>query len=77
MDQDRANALMNDPHEIDGVPVKVEELCAGPGDAILVHPWLVHMLSQNVGAGPRFVLHRSVYANQAWKQEMAMSTVLG
>ena len=60
---DRAAFFMRDGYQIDGIPVKVAELCAEPGDAILVHPWLVHMVSQNAGPGPRFVLHRNVHAN--------------
>ncbi|TDI85814.1 MAG: hypothetical protein E2O78_03875 [Caldithrix sp.] len=61
MSAERVDYFMNREHVIDGVSVKVEELCASPGDAVLVHPWLVHMVSPNAGPGPRFVLHRNIH----------------
>ena len=63
--QEGMTRLMEDSHDIVGVPVRLEELCAKPGDAILAHPWLVHMVAPNAGLGPRFVLHRNIQSNRS------------
>jgi hypothetical protein len=60
-DTERVRDFMERTHEIDGVPVRVEQLCGAPGDVVLAHPWILHTSSPNAGSGPRFMLGQDVY----------------
>lgn len=53
--------FMERTHEIDGVPVRVEHLCGSPGDALITHPWMLHVVSPNAGSGPRIMLGQNIY----------------
>lgn len=57
----RVARFMEEPHEIDGIPVRVDELCGAPGDAFLIHPWILHVTAPNAGPGPRFMLAKCLY----------------
>jgi hypothetical protein len=59
---DRVDDFMNRPAIVDGERVLVEELSAGPGDVILMHPWLLHAASPHAGDSPRFMLGKDIYA---------------
>lgn len=41
---------------IDGVPVRVEELTGEPGDAVIMHPRLLHVVAPNSLDTPRMML---------------------
>ena len=60
---DRRHFMERD-HEIDGVSVRVEQLCGSPGDVVLTHPWMLHVTSPNAGSRPRFMLGQDVYVDQ-------------
>lgn len=45
-----------DPGAHEGVPLQVVELTGEPGDAIVMHPWLLHSLSSNRADRARMVL---------------------
>ena len=59
---DRGDYFMNRDAVVDGQTVRVEELCAAPGDVILMHPWLLHAAAPNAGDRPRFMLGKDIYA---------------
>jgi hypothetical protein len=52
---DRIAAFMQVGAEIDGVPARVVELTGEPGDMVVCHPSIVHCISPNRGAQPRFM----------------------
>lgn len=58
---DRVTRFMDTDTEVDGVPVRVEELTGRAGEAILCHPWLVHCGSPNTGDEPRMTRACRVY----------------
>ena len=53
--RDLIQRFMDEPGEIDGVPVQVVELTGKPGDAYLCHPTMYHAVSQNLADVPRFM----------------------
>lgn len=57
----RINCLMNDGDTIDGVDVRVVELTGRPGDLVLMHPWVLHNISMNVGDAPRMMTSFSAF----------------
>jgi hypothetical protein len=46
---------------VDGVPVRVEEMTGDPGDLFLMHPAALHAAAPNVLEAPRLVLAQFVY----------------
>jgi len=46
---------------VDGVRVRVTELTGRAGDGFLMHPWMLHGLSQNTGRRVRSMLTHTVY----------------
>jgi hypothetical protein len=54
--EDRAARFMREPTLCDGVPLQVAEIHGEAGDLFVMHPWMLHSLSQNCGTRPRLVL---------------------
>jgi hypothetical protein len=52
---DRVECLMSKTTVIDGIPVRVEELCGEAGDVVIGHSWLLHASGPNCGARPRIM----------------------
>jgi hypothetical protein len=52
--------LMEEPVEVDGVPLQIVELTGEPGDAVLCHPALLHTVSMNCSTIPRFMRRTNV-----------------
>jgi hypothetical protein len=59
---DRTGYFMNKESVVDGVPVRVEQLCGHRGDVIIMHPWAVHAASPHCGITPRFMLAKDLFA---------------
>jgi hypothetical protein len=62
---DRTARLMGAGGEAGGVAVRVVEMTGEPGDAFLMHPYLLHTFSPNRGTAPRLVLTQWVYGREA------------
>lgn len=54
--------LINQGAVINGVPVAAAEMTGGPGDVILMHPYMLHAKAANVLDRPRLMLTQWVYA---------------
>jgi hypothetical protein len=54
--EDRSARFMREPTLCDGVPLQVAEIHGEPGDLFVMHPWILHSLSQNCGTRPRLLL---------------------
>jgi hypothetical protein len=52
---DRIAAFMDEETFVEGVPLRVVELTGEPGDMVFCHPVMVHCVSPNRGARPRFM----------------------
>ena len=52
----RIQRFMVDGGDVDGLPVRVVELCGEAGDVFLVHPLTLHARPRNTGTQPRFML---------------------
>jgi Phytanoyl-CoA dioxygenase (PhyH) len=59
---DRVRFFMEQQSVVDGVAVRVEQLCGQAGDVVVMHPWLVHAPSPHAGTGPRFMLAKDLFA---------------
>jgi ectoine hydroxylase-related dioxygenase (phytanoyl-CoA dioxygenase family) len=55
-DTDRIHRYLTEGAVIDGVNVRVEELTGEPGDAIIMHPRLLHAVAPNSLRTPRMML---------------------
>jgi ectoine hydroxylase-related dioxygenase (phytanoyl-CoA dioxygenase family) len=53
---DRISRFMNRTEEVDGIPLRVFEVTGAAGDAIILHPLLLHVAAPNAGTKPRFLL---------------------
>lgn len=51
----RARPMLEDGVAIDGIALRVVELCGAPGDMVLCHPTIVHSASANCATWPRFM----------------------
>lgn len=60
-DVGRVHRFMDAPSMVDGVEVRVVEVTGEPGDAYLMHPWMLHNLSPNCAPTPRIQLNTTVY----------------
>ena len=58
----RIRRLMDEGDEIDGVAVRVAELTGSPGDAFVMHPWVLHNIAPNRGGRPRMMFTHTIYA---------------
>ena len=66
------------PAVVGGVAVRVVELCGGPGDVILMHPWLLHAASPNASDRPRFMLAKDIVAQPTHaRAQRAATTAIG
>jgi hypothetical protein len=61
-DTDRVHRYMTEGAVIDGVDVRVEELTGEPGDAVIMHPRLLHVMAPNGLNVPRMMLLQFVHA---------------
>lgn len=61
----RIQDFMEGAEVIEAVPVRVEELCGQPGDVVIMHPWLLHSPSPNLGDRPRLQLAKDIFAELA------------
>ena len=68
-DTDRIHRYLAAGADIDGVHVQVEELTGEPGDAVIMHPRLLHVAAPNSPDAPRMMLlqflHRRLKDAQA------------
>jgi hypothetical protein len=55
-DTDRTHRYLTAGADIGGVPVRVEELAGEPGDAVIMHPRLLHVVAPNTLHTPRMML---------------------
>jgi hypothetical protein len=53
---DRMYRYLTEGADVDGVPVRVEELTGEPGDAVIMHPRLLHVVAPNSLDTPRLML---------------------
>lgn len=53
---ERAARFMADPHDFEGVPLRVVEMTGEPGDAVAMHPWVFHAPAPNCREGARIML---------------------
>ncbi len=58
---DRVRAFMDEAASVDGVDVRVVEMTGEPGDAWLMHPFLLHAFSPNRREAPRLALTQWIY----------------
>lgn len=52
--------LMEEPIEVDDIPLQMIELTGEPGDAVLCHPSLMHTVSMNCSTVPRIMRRTNV-----------------
>lgn len=52
--------LMEEPVEVEGVPLQIVELTGEPGDAVLCHPAILHAASMNCSTIPRLMRRTNV-----------------
>jgi hypothetical protein len=52
--------LMEEPVQVDGIPLQIVELTGEPGDAVLCHPALLHAVSMNCSTIPRIMRRTNV-----------------
>jgi hypothetical protein len=57
---DRIQRFMHDGAVLDGVVLRVVELTGGPGDAVVLHPWLFHAPASNCSGEPRFMIGQNL-----------------
>jgi hypothetical protein len=55
-DADRIHRYLTEGADVDGVHVRVEELTGEPGDAVIMHPRLLHVVGPNSLQTPRMML---------------------
>jgi hypothetical protein len=53
---DRVARFMREGAVLDGVSVRVVELTGAAGDAVLVHPWILHTAAPNCNPTPRMMV---------------------
>ena len=51
--------------DVDGVPLRVEEITGEAGDVFLMHPHALHGMASNVLDSPRLALTQTIYP-KAW-----------
>ncbi len=51
--------------EVEGIPLRVDELTATAGEIILMHPLMLHTRPTNAGSYPRFLLNKDLYLGAA------------
>jgi hypothetical protein len=56
VDTNRIHRYLTAGADIDGVHVQVEELTGEPGDAVIMHPRLLHVVAPNSLHTPRIML---------------------
>jgi hypothetical protein len=59
--EERMRRFMEEGTVIKGIPLKVVELTANPGDVVIMHPGLLHAGSPTCGATPRLVVRQDLY----------------
>ncbi|MCP5055862.1 MAG: phytanoyl-CoA dioxygenase family protein [bacterium] len=59
--EDRVQRFTLRSHTIQGVPVRVVELCGNAGDVILCHPWMLHATAENAAATPRMMRAQRIH----------------
>jgi hypothetical protein len=64
IDPDRTRRLMHEGIEVDGIRLRVVELCGEPGDVFFMHPWTLHAPSINAADVPRFMLSTTILADR-------------
>jgi ectoine hydroxylase-related dioxygenase (phytanoyl-CoA dioxygenase family) len=55
-DTGRIHRYLTSGADIDGVPVRVEELTGEPGDVVIMHPRLLHVVAPNSLGTPQLML---------------------
>jgi Phytanoyl-CoA dioxygenase (PhyH) len=58
---DRIARFLRDGDEVDGARVRVVEITGEPGDAVLLHPWLLHARAPNCSSEPRMMVTNTIY----------------
>ena len=62
--ESRIHRLMHQTTDIDGIAVRVVELTGEPGDAVLCHPAILHVASQNLAEVPRFMRAKRIWCDE-------------
>jgi hypothetical protein len=65
---DRIAAFMDTETIVEGVPLRVVELTGEAGDMVFCHPVMVHCVSQNRGARPRFMRIKQQFLTREGRQ---------
>ncbi len=62
---DRVRRFMAEGAEIEGVRLRVVELTGRPGEAVVMHPWLMHAAAPNCRDAARVMLSQTVVPRPA------------
>lgn len=54
--EDRIARFVDQPEQVDGIPLRVIEMTGGAGDVFLLHPLVLHVAAPNNAPEPRFLL---------------------
>jgi hypothetical protein len=59
---ERSERLLAEASDVDGMPVRVVEMCGDPGDVYVTHLHVFHCASANVNDQPRLMLGKAIVA---------------
>jgi ectoine hydroxylase-related dioxygenase (phytanoyl-CoA dioxygenase family) len=76
-DTDRIHRYLTAGADIDGVHVQVEELTGEPGDAVIMHPRLLHVVATNSLPHPRMMLLQILHRQSQDARDPASLTAYG
>ena len=70
---ERTRRLIGAGREVNGVPMRIVEMCGEPGDVFIAHLHLFHCAAPNTRATPRLMLGKGIFerasANQHARDE--------
>jgi len=61
IEADRTHRYMERGAVVDGIELKVAEICGAPGDVVIMHPHVLHTVAVNSHSTPRLVLRQNIY----------------
>ena len=61
IEPDRTRRYMEEGAEVQGVQLKVAEICGAAGDVVIMHPHMLHSVGVNSRTTPRIVLKQCIY----------------
>ncbi len=62
---DRTARFMGGEADLDGLPVRVVELCGAAGDVFVTHGWVFHSIAVNASTRPRMMRSTAVFRRAA------------